>query len=303
MYNQKILNANRQIRAVTKLGVITNIILAIAKIVVGILSGSMALIADGIHSVSDMATDFAVLLGVYFGTKEPDTQHPYGHGRIETFSAAFVAVVLAVVGGFMIQRASLAIASLRVDQADTIKVSWAVICVALVSILAKEALYRLTRGVAVKTHSTALYANAWHHRSDAFSSIAVVIGIISMEFGFVYGDKIAAIAVGLMIILVASKIIGGCIHEFAGRAVDSDTVEQIEKIISTEQRIRGWHKLRTQSAGREIFLDLHILVDPQLTITDAHDIAEALERSLHAQIVRPVNITIHIEPDRPDLRK
>ena len=214
-----------------------------------------------------------------------------------------MAVILAVVGGFMIKHASLAIATMQPDQGDTIKISWAVICVALVSILAKEALYRLTRRVAVKTHSTALYANAWHHRSDAFSSIAVLIGIVSMKFGFVYGDKIAAVAVGLMIILVAAKIIGGCFHEFAGRAVDSDTVEQIEKIIATEQRIRGWHKLRTQSAGREIFLDLHILVDPGLTITDAHEISEALERSLHAQIVRPVNITIHIEPYRHDPRK
>ena len=257
MYNQKILNANRQIITITNFGVASNIFLAFVKIVVGIISGSMALVADGIHSFSDMATDFAVLLGVYFGTKEPDNEHPYGHGRIETFSAAFVAVILAVVGGFMIKRASLAIATMQPDQGDTIKISWAVICVALVSILAKEALYRLTRRVAVKTHSTALYANAWYHRSDAFSSIAVLIGIVSMKFGFVYGDKIAAVAVGLMIILVAAKIIGGCFHEFAGRAVDSDTVEQIEKIIATEQRIRGWHKLRTQSAGREIFLDLH----------------------------------------------
>ena len=178
-----------------------------------------------------------------------------------------------------------------------------VLAVAVLSIGTKEGLYLISRKVAVKTHSTALYANAWHHRSDALSSVAVVIGFISMEFGFVYGDRIATIAVGLMIILVGAGIIGGCLHEFAERAVDSETVVRIERIIGDETRIRQWHKLRTRSVGREVFLDLHILVDPQFGITEAHQIAESLETTLHAQIARPVNITVHIEPDKPELRK
>ncbi len=303
MYNEKIENANREIGTVTKLAVVTNIILAAVKIAVGLVSGSIALIADGVHSVSDMVTDAAVLLGVFLGSKEPDPKHPYGHGRVETFSAAFIAVVLGVVGAFMIQRACLAIARTHYGVDDVRVMPWAVFAVALLSIIAKEALYWVTRKVALKTHSTALYANAWHHRSDALSSVAVVIGFVSLRLDFIYGDQIAAVAVGLMIILVGAKIIGGCLHEFAERAVDSETVEQIEQIIGREQRIQGWHKLRTRSAGREIFLDLHILVDPQLSITEAHEIAESLEQTMHAQIVRPVNITVHIEPDRPELRK
>ena len=296
-------NSRKRIDRVTNLGIACNIVLAVVKVSAGITAGSMSLVADGIHSISDMITDVAVLLGVHFGSKEPDLKHPYGHGRIETFSAVFIAVILIVVGGFMVQRASLAIARFRPEAETGRHLSAAVFWVAVLSILAKEGLYRVTQKVAVRTHSSALYANAWHHRSDALSSVAVVIGFVMCRFGYVYGDEIAAVAVGLMIILVGVKIIGDCLGEFTESAVDTDTIEHIKAIISSEERIRQWHKLRSRNVGREVFLDLHILVDPELSITDAHEIAESLENAMHAGIVRPVNITVHIEPDRPELRK
>jgi cation diffusion facilitator family transporter len=303
MNSERIKAANRQIRQVTYLGIVANIILAIVKAVVGLMAGSMALIADGIHSISDMVTDVALLLGVHFGSKEPDPEHPYGHGRLETFSEAFIGAALIVVGGFLIQRASVAIVRLHSAQSDVGEVGWAVAWVAVLSIVAKEALYRMTRKVAVKTNSSALYANAWHHRSDALSSVAVVIGFISLKLGYDHGDQVATIAVGLMIILVGARIFVGCLEEFSERAVDSDTVEQIERVIASERRIRQWHKLRTRNVGREIFVDLHILVDPQLDVSAAHEIASALEEAMQARLTRPVNITVHIEPDRPELRK
>jgi cation diffusion facilitator family transporter len=303
MNSEKIEAANRQIRQVTYLGVVANIILAIVKAVVGLMAGSMALIADGIHSLSDMVTDVALLLGVHFGSKEPDPEHPYGHGRLETFSEAFIGVALIVVGGLLIQRASVAIVRLHSAQSDGSEVGWAVAWVAVLSIVAKEVLYRMTRKVAVKTNSSALYANAWHHRSDALSSVAVVIGFVSLKLGYGHGDQVATIAVGLLIILVGAKMFVGCLEEFSERAVDSDTVERIERVIGAEERIRQWHKLRTRNVGREIFVDLHILVDPQLDITAAHEIASALEEAMQARLTRPVNITVHVEPDRPELRK
>ncbi|MCK4960351.1 MAG: cation transporter [Planctomycetes bacterium] len=303
MGNQKIQSANKPIRRVTYASLAVNVALSAVKIAAGLATGSMSLVADGVHSVSDMATDAAVLLGVYFGSKEPDPEHPYGHGWIETFAAVFVAVVLVLVGGVLIQRASLAIVAVRANENETADMSMGVFWVAMLSIVAKEGLYRVTRLVAVRTHSTALYANAWHHRSDALSSVAVVIGFASARFGYAYADQIAAIAVGLMIILVAVKIMGGCLEELTERSVDAGTIEQIRKIIASQQRIRQYHKLRTRSVGREVFLDLHILVDPQLSITDAHEISESLEEAMHTQLVRPVNVTVHIEPDRPELRK
>jgi len=298
MHNHKIQTQNKQIRFVTVLGVAGNIILSVLKISVGYLAGSIALVADGIHSVSDMVTDIAVLLGVHFGSKQPDEKHPYGHGRIETFAAAFVGTALAVVGAAMIYRAAADIAA-----GKTAKPGIVVLWIAVASIIVKELLYRATRAVAVRTHSTALYANAWHHRSDAFSSVAVVIGFVALRMGFVYGDQIAAVAVGLMIILVAAQVVGDCLREFTETAIDSKTIDHIRQIINSNEGVRHWHKLRTRMVGREIFLDLHILVDPRLNIAEAHKIAEALENKLHQEITRPVNIIVHVEPDLPGMRR
>ncbi len=303
MSTPKLRTANKLIKQITYIGVITNIVLAAVKFTAGIAAGSMALVADAVHSLSDMVTDIVVLLGVHFGTKEPDHEHPYGHGRLETFSAFLIALVLVAVGVLMIKRASFVIANVHFGRLQLDEVGSVVLWVALVSVAVKEALYFFTKKVAVRTRSPALYANAWHHRSDALSSLAVIAGFISLRLGFEYGDQVATIAVGLMIILVGAKIVGGCFEEFAERAVDSQTIEQIERIITSEKRIRQWHKLRSRSVGREIFIDLHILVDPRLSITDAHEISEALEIALHAQLSRPVNITIHIEPDNLERRK
>ncbi len=290
--------ARRQIKSVTNLSIAMNICLSVVKFVVGFLVGSMSLVADGVHSLSDMATDAVVLLGVHFGSKEPDQSHPYGHGRIETFSAVFIALFLVFVGLAMIYYAAVDIAKGTVIYPHT-----GVLIVAIISIVVKELLFRVTKIIAVKSHSTALYANAWHHRSDAVSSVAVLMGFISLKAGFDYGDQIAAIIVGMMIALVGGRIIGDCMHELTESAVDQGTIEHIEHIIKTNCSIRQWHKLRTRMVGREIFLDLHILVDPALSIAAAHQIAENLEDDLHSQIARPINITVHIEPDIPALRK
>jgi cation diffusion facilitator family transporter len=298
MGNDKQEVARKQIKSVTNLGIAVNTVLFALKLLVGLLTGSIALIADGVHSLSDMATDLAVLIGVHFGSKEPDQQHPYGHGRAETFSAGFIALFLVLVGSAMVYYAAIEIAGGKVASAHP-----AVLVVAVFSIVAKELLYRATRKIAVRSHSSALYANAWHHRSDALSSVAVLIGFISLKFGFNYGDRIAAIAVGLMIILVAVRIAGDCLSELTESSVDQDTIERIKRIIDTNNRIHQWHKLRTRTVGREVFLDLHILVDPDLNVSAAHEIAEGLENTFHEQIARPVNITIHIEPDIPALRK
>lgn len=298
MYNHKIESANKQIRFVTNLGIVGNLVLSAVKVGVGIFAGSMALFADGVHSLSDMATDVAVLLGVYFGSKQPDEKHQYGHGRIETFSAGFIGIALLGVGGVMIQRAAADIATGRY-----VRPGFIVLFVAIFSIVVKELLYKATKKVAVQSHSSALYANAWHHRSDSLSSVAVVAGFVSLQLGFKYGDQLAAVAVGLMIILVGIRVMTDCLSELTESAIDLDTIERIKHVINANSSIRQWHKLRTRTLGREVFVDLHILVNPDLNIVAAHEIAERLERALNEQITRPVNITVHIEPDIPALRK
>lgn len=296
--NSKLEIAGKEIKSITYIGAVVNISLSAIKIVVGFFAGSLALIADGLHSLSDLATDVAVLLGVRLGSKAPDSKHPYGHGRAETFSGGLVAMVLIFVGGGMMYYATAAIAK---DEMTTPHIG--VFIVAILSIASKEWLYRATQKIAIRSHSSALYANAWHHRSDALSSVAVVAGFISLEFGFDHGDHVAAIAVGLMIVLVGVRVIGDCLHELTESAVDSDTIEHIREIINADGSIRQWHKLRSRMVGREVFLDLHILVDPELNIATAHEIAENLEKVVVEQIAQPVNITIHIEPDIPQMRK
>jgi cation diffusion facilitator family transporter len=298
MENDKLKIAGKQIKSITYVGLVVNIALAVVKIAIGVFAASLALVADGIHSLSDMATDVAVLLGLRLGSKAPDQSHPYGHGRAETFSAGLIALILILVGGVMIYYATMAIAR---DEVTSPKI--AVLIAAIISIAAKEWLYRATKKIAIQSHSSALYANAWHHRSDALSSVAVAIGFISLEFGFGHGDQVAAIAVGLMIIWVGIRVISDSLRELTESAVDEGTVEHIKNIINADNQIHQWHKLRTRTVGREVFLDLHILVDPDLSIAAAHEIAENLEKTLDEQITRPVNITVHIEPDIPALRK
>jgi cation diffusion facilitator family transporter len=238
--NDKQLAAGRRIRSVTYLGAAVNIALSIVKLAIGLAVGSLAMVADAVHSLSDLATDIVVVVGSHLGARKPDRTHPYGHGRLETFSAVAVALVLMVVGGAMVYQGTMAIARNEPTAAH-----WAILAGASLSILSKEWLYRVTRKVAVSLHSAAAYANAWHHRSDAFSSVAVLVGYISMRLGFDHGDQVAAIAVGLMI----------------------------------------------------------ILVDPELNIAAAHEISEGLEKALDEEILRPVHITVHIEPDLPSFRR
>lgn len=291
-------NGAKRIRSITYLSILVNVGLCILKLVVGIVGNSLALVADGIHSLSDLATDGAVLVGLYFGSKKPDQSHPYGHGRLETFSALSVSAVLILIGGGMIYYATMAIAR------DEVTVPhFAMGIAAIVSIGAKEWLYRATRKIAVESHSPALYANAWHHRSDALSSVAVLVGYVSLQLSFTHGDQVAAIAVGLMIVWVGATIISGALRELSESAIDADTIERIKEIINSDSSIRQWHQLRTRTVGREVFLDLHILVDPELDISAAHEISQRLEDTLEAEIARPINIVVHIEPDIPELRK
>lgn len=291
-------NASHCIRSVTYFGMVINVVLSAIKLMVGLAVSSLALVADGVHSLSDLVTDVAVLLGSHLGSKKPDRTHPYGHGRIETFSAILIALILMAVGAAMVYQATLAIA-----QNEATKAHWGILAVALVSIAAKEALYRVTKRVAVQSHSSALYANAWHHRSDALSSAAVVIGYILLRFGFDHGDQLAAIAVGLMVMFVGVKIAGGSLRELTEGAVDPETIEHVKGVIDANLGVRQWHRLRTRTVGRELFLDVHILVDPELNVAAAHEISEKLEAALDEQLSWPVNITVHIEPDLPSFRR
>ena len=292
---QKNNEAFEQILKVTWLGIFINVALVIFKIITGIVVSSMAMIADGFHSLGDLLTDFAIILGVRISKKEPDEDHPYGHGWAENFITVLTAFPLAGAGAFMVYKAIMSIVEHKIT-----KIGYPVLTVAIMAIILKEYSYVITKRVAIRLSSSMLYANAWDHRSDALSSLAVAIGAVSSMFGLAYADQIVTIIVGVMIIWVGAKILGESIGQFTARAVDGKTSQQIKQIISSQPQIRNWHKLRTRTVGRELFMDFHILVEPTLSIREAHAIAESLEDKLHQQIPQPVNIVIHIEPNEYD---
>ena len=283
---------------ITWIGIVWNVVLLIVKLAVGFFTGSVGLVADGIHSGSDMATDLAVLGGMHLARRKADADHPYGHGRFETLAGGIVAGALIIVGAFIAWEG----VSALVRGIHSFPGS-AVIAVAAVSIAVKEWMYRRTVIVARRVGSAALHANAWHHRSDALSSIAVLAGGVGSVIGWGHADQVASMIVGLMVVAAGGKTLVSVLHELTEGSVSREEVASIEGAIGSVQGMREWHNLRTRRVGRETFIDLHVLVDPSLPITEAHQISTNIETAVHQACNHPSNVTVHIEPDLAELRK
>jgi len=264
------------------------------KIALGLLTGSAALVADGIHSASDMATDLAVLGGMHIGRREADERHPYGHGRFETLAGGTVAAVLIFVGAFIAWEGIVALYRGVHSFPGGI-----VIAAAGISILVKEWMYRRTASVARAVDSAALQANAWHHRSDALSSVAVLAGGIGGLVGWGHADQLASLIVGLMVAAAGVQTLIRVFHELTEGGVSSAECATIEAAIRGVAGVRTWHRLRTRRVGRETFVDLHVHVDPALSIVDAHAISTSVEEAIRQTWSRPVNVTVHVEPAKP----
>jgi cation diffusion facilitator family transporter len=290
--NEDLLNERaKKIRSITLWGVLANIFLIAIKVFSGVLIKSSALIADGFHSLSDLATDFVVLAGIRLSNRPPDEAHPYGHKRFETLATQIVGLILLVVGFGFIWKASQAI-----FQGEENFPGGMMLVVAGVSIVVKEILFVLTRRISKETHSTALYANAWHHRSDSLSSGAVLLGAMASLLGWGYADQVATIVVGLMIIGVAGKILYEGLIEITEQSADEESIERIRKILSDESEVIDWHALRTRRVGGELFIDVHLLVNPDMSVRDSHVICEKVEKRIERELKKPVNVLIHIEP-------
>lgn len=283
---------------ITLLGIAGNVILFALKLLFGLWSGSSALIADGIHSASDLATDLAVLGGIHLGRRRADAEHPYGHGRFETLAGGLVAGALMVVGAYIAWEAVVALRSGAVNYPGS-----AVLGVAAVSILVKEWLYRRTMVVARSVGSPALQANAWHHRSDALSSVAVLAGGVGGLAGWGQADLVAGLIVGLMVIAAGARTLNTVLHELTEGGLSPDELSAIEGAVGTVEGTREWHHLRTRRVGRETFIELHILVDPALSIVDAHAISTAVEIAVRRASRRPAHVVVHVEPDTDRHRK
>lgn len=281
---------------VTILGILWNVALLVLKIAVGVVTGSASLVADGIHSASDMATDFAVLGGMHLARRKADAEHPYGHGRYETLAGGIVTGALILVGLYIAWAAILAL-----YRGVHSFPGPCVIGIAAISIAVKEWLYRQTAKVARQVGSAALQANAWHHRSDALSSIAVLAGGIGGLAGWEHADQLAALIVGLMVVMAGGRTFVRVLHELTEGGLSRREIERIEAAIDGVDAAKGWHQLRTRYVGREMFVDVHVLVNPTLSVVDAHRISMDIESAIHSACERPANVIAHVEPDIEEL--
>ncbi len=291
--NAEIGSENQEIKTVTIAGMLINIFLTVIKIVVGFIGNSQSVIADGVHSLSDCSTDIAVLIGLKYWNEPPDECHPHGHRRIETMVAVLIGIVLALAGvGLCYQ------AFEKFKTGHYVVPLKMTLIVAMISIVVKEFLYHWTKRVAERLKSPAMMANAWHHRTDSLSSIAVAIAISFALYNpsLAILDPLAAFAVGLFIIQAAYSITRPAVQELADKGATASELEEIEKIVLAVEGVKSVHALRSRFLGPGLQVDLHIQVDGQLSVTAGHEIAGHAKRKLLEQGPGVVDVLVHIEP-------
>ena len=278
---------------ITLWGVAVNLFLAVIKIVGGIIGQSQALLADGIHSLSDLASDAMVLIAVKHAGEDADEDHPYGHARYETLATVALGILLmGVAGGIAYD------SILRLKHPEEIATpALFTLIIAAISIISNEGLYHATRAVAQKIRSPLLEANAWHHRSDAVSSIVVLIGIGATYIGYPLLDAIAAILVALMIAKIGLDLSRQGMQELVDTALEPEMVEQIKKTILDIDEVRELHLLRSRRMGHNALVDVHIQVSPKLSVSEGHHISEAVETTLIENFDEINDVTVHIDPE------
>jgi cation diffusion facilitator family transporter len=282
-----------EVRKVTLIGSLVDFLLGVAKILVGWLAHSQALIADGLHSLSDLATDFVVLYAAKHAHREADEDHPYGHGRIETLATVGLGITLIAVAfgvGYDATR--------RMNEPDLLLApGMLALAVAFVSVIAKEVIYQYTRKAALKLRSNMLMANAWHSRSDAISSIVVVFGVGGAMMGYSYLDAVAAIAVAVMIAKIGFDLVRASTKELIDTALEPEVVDAIRKEISKVDGVRALHMLRSRRSGGDALVDLHVQVDPCISVSEGHQIGDTVRRRLMERVDEVTDVTVHIDPE------
>ncbi|MDE6032441.1 MAG: cation diffusion facilitator family transporter [Muribaculaceae bacterium] len=283
---------------VTLVGSVVNLLLVIAKFIGGTLGRSSALLADAVHSLSDFLTDIIVIVFVKIAGKPQDATHDYGHGKYETLASIVIGILLLIVAiGMFVNNSQLIARAINGEILP--RPEMVALIVAAISILAKEGLYQYSVRAGKALQSKALEANAWHHRSDALSSIGTIVGIgCAMFLGEKWRimDPIAALVISALIFKVGIEIIKPAIDELLERSLPVPTVVEIENIMYETPGVRGLHHLRTRRIGNNIAIEVHLKMDGDLTLTQAHEIASEVERRIRARFGQETHIGIHMEP-------
>lgn len=280
-------------------GALVNMGLTVFKLLAGIFGRSAAMVADGIHSLSDLLSDAVVLFFTHISSKGNDKGHSFGHGKFETFATMIVSLMLLIVGAGMMKNGINSIIDI-LNGNILPKPGWIAIAAAVVSIAAKEILYRVTARVGRKVDSPVVIANAWHHRSDAMSSIGSLVGIggaMILGSKWTILDPLAACAISIAIIVVAVKMGLPSIEELLEASLPEDVEYEIRETASAVPGVRNIHALKTRRNGVSYIIDAHILVDPQISVVESHEIASQVENALSSRYGKETQVNIHVEPD------
>lgn len=283
---------------VTWVGLFVNIVLTLFKLVSGISGNSAAMIADAFHSLSDFATDIVVLLGFQIVDRPVDKTHDYGHGKVETLTSGIIGAVLLAVGLKILWMGACRIYGVWQGHV-IVRPGWIALCAAVISIAAKECLYRYTVKTGKEINSPAVIANAWHHRSDALSSVATMLGIggaILLGEKWRVLDPIAAVAVSFFIVKAAVVILSGSFNELTEASLSDDVEDEILEIIRAIPGVKYPHNIRTRRIGNYIAVDVHIKVANDLNIVEAHNISTKVENAVKKSFGGETFMSVHVEP-------
>jgi len=288
----------REIRKVTLIGSAIDLLLAIVKLVAGFFGQSQALIADGVHSLSDLATDFVVLYAARHSSRDADESHPYGHGRFETIATVALGVALILVAAGITWDA----VERLFHPEELMQPGFLALTVAAVSVVAKEWIYRYTKRVADRLRSPMLAANAWHSRTDAISSIIVIVGVGGSMAGLSYMDAMAAAGVGLFIAKIGWDLAWHSVRELVDTGLEEEQLTEIRNIIQGVDGVRGLHSLRTRRLGADVLVDVHILVESHLSVSEGHHIGEVVRVRLLQDHEEVNDVLVHIDPEDDEHR-
>lgn len=277
---------------VTLVGMMLDIILGVGKIVGGLLGNSFALVSDGIHSLTDAISDIFVIVIARIGQSEPDAEHPWGHGKFETLGTIAMGMLFFTTAGILIYDSAQKLTSANSGAIP----ATSTIVIAALSILSKEWIYHYTMNVANKLNSSLLRANAWHSRSDALSSVAVVIGIAGAMIGYPWMDTLAAIAVALIIAKIGWELCTEALRELVDTQIPEVRRDQIKAEILNVAGITGINSLRTRSSGGKIILELSLRVDPNILVSEGHAIGDKVSTTLTGQFGDIADVIFHIDP-------
>lgn len=279
---------------VSIISIIANVVLAAFKLVAGILAHSSAMVSDAIHSASDVFSTFVVMIGIKIASKEPDEEHPYGHERMECVAAIILATILCITG---LGIGKNALQYITGNSSEVSVPGMLALIAAIVSIIVKEAMFWYTRHYAKMIDSGALMADAWHHRSDALSSIGAFIGIIFARMGYVMMDSIACLVICVFIVKAAYDIFKDAIDKMVDKSCSLEVEAEIRTIVMSVDGVKGIDSLSTRLFGNKIYVDIEIRADGEKTLNETHEIAEAVHDSIEAQFEKVKHIMVHVNPD------